>query len=659
MNQKAIQAVATAVRTLSMDAIQKSNSGHPGLPLGCAELGSLIFGEILSHYPADPGWMNRDRFVLSAGHGSMLLYSLLHLSGYDLPLEELKRFRQLGSLTPGHPEYGHTPGVETTTGPLGQGISNAVGLAMAERMLAARFNTGRQALIDHYTYVLAGDGDLMEGVSSEACSLAGHLGLGKLIVFYDSNRITIEGSTDLTFSEDVLGRFSAYNWQTLEADAYDLPGILSCVEAAKKESGRPTLILLHSVIAKGAATMAGSHKTHGAPLGEEEVRRTKQALGVPEESRFYIPEEARQYFAARRDLWAKSYTSWQELFAAWGKENPALLADWQRCFAAVELDPETVLVDYQTGASLATRKAGGEVLNALAKKLPYLVGGSADLAPSNNTEIKDGGSFQSGNPGGRNFHFGVREHGMGAILNGMALHGGLRVFGATFLVFSDYMRPAIRLAALMKLPVIYVFTHDSIFVGEDGPTHQPVEQLAALRVIPNLWVLRPGDAQETEAAWKLAVERNDGPVALALTRQALPVYAKQDSRWRKNIALGAYTVADSSGAPETVLLATGSEVSLALKVRELLGPEKVRVISVISRELFLAAGEDYRQSLLPPGARRVALEVGVSYGWGDICGPEGLVQAIDRFGESGPAQEVAAALGFTAEAVAARVRGDG
>jgi transketolase len=659
MNQNAIAAAATAVRTLTMDAIQKSNSGHPGLPLGCAEIGSLIFGEILKHNPADPGWANRDRFVLSAGHGSMLLYSLLHLSGYDLSLEELMNFRQLGSRTPGHPEYGLTPGVETTTGPLGQGISNAVGLAMAERMLAARFNTGKHAPVDHYTYVLAGDGDLMEGVSSEACSLAGHLGLGKLIVFYDSNHITIEGSTDLAFSEDVPARYEAYNWHTASADAYDLPGILSCTEAARRESGRPSLILLKSVIAKGAATMAGSHKTHGAPLGEEEVRRTKQALGVPEDSRFFIPEEAKSYFAAKQKSWADSQARWQKLFSAWGRENPALLADWQSCFADPKLDPDGELVGYKTGDSLATRQAGGQVLNALAARLPNLVGGSADLGPSNATEIKDGGSFQKESPAGRNIHFGVREHGMGAILNGLALHGGLHVFGATFLVFSDYMRPAIRLAALMKLPVIYVFTHDSVFVGEDGPTHQPIEQLAALRVIPNLWVLRPGDAQETEAAWKLAVERTDGPVALSLTRQALTVYDKHDAQWRKNIARGAYVVADSEGEAETVLLASGSEVNLALEVRELLGTAKVRVVSVISRRLFLAADAAYRRSLLPPGARRVALEAGVGFGWGELCGPEGLVISIDRFGESGPPQEVAATLGLSAEAIAARVRDHG
>jgi transketolase len=659
MNQKGINAAAVAVRTLTMDAVQKANSGHPGMPLGCAELGSLIFGEILSHNPADPDWVNRDRFVLSAGHGSMLLYALLHLSGYDLSLEELKNFRQLGSRTPGHPEYGITPGVETTTGPLGQGISNAVGLAMAERMLAARFNTEKHAVVDHRTYVLAGDGDLMEGVSSEACSLAGHLGLGKLIVFYDSNRITIEGSTNLAFSEDVLARFGAYNWQTLRADAYDLQGILACAEEAAQESERPTLILLNSEIARGAATMAGSHKTHGAPLGEEEVRRTKEAMGVPGDSSFYIPEEAKEYFADRRKRWAENQEGWQKLFAEWGKENPALLSEWERFFAPPRLAPGAPLVKYETGASLATRKAGGEVLNALAARLPNLVGGSADLGPSNATEIKAGGSFQKDAPAGRNLHFGVREHGMGAILNGLALHGGLKVFGATFLVFSDYMRPAIRLAALMKLPVVYVFTHDSVFVGEDGPTHQPIEQLAALRVIPNLWVLRPGDAEETEAAWRLAAERTDGPVALVLSRQNLPVYAKQDEAWRRNIARGAYLAADSQSVPETVLLATGSEVSLALEVRELLGADKVRVVSVLSRELFMAAGEDYRAGLLPPGVRRVALEAGVAFGWHELCGPDGLIVSIDRFGESGPPLQVAAALNLSAEAVAARVRGNG
>jgi transketolase len=658
MQTEGIQSAATAVRVLAMDAVQKAKSGHPGLPMGCAELGVILYGEILKHVPQEPQWINRDRFVLSAGHGSMLLYSLLHLSGYPLSLEDIKNFRQLGSKTPGHPEYGRTVGVETTTGPLGQGIANAVGMAIAERMLGAAFNTDKK-VIDHYTYVLAGDGDMMEGISAEASSLAGHLGLSKLIVFYDSNRITIEGSTNLAFSEDVSKRYQAYGWQTLEGDAYDIEGILKLVETARRESARPSLILLHSTIAKGSPNMAGSHETHGAPLGEEEVAATKKALGVPEEP-FHIPEGALSYFRSKQEGWKQTYRSWQELFEAWSKENPEKRKAWDRRFAPLDLS-RAAFPTFKEGETMATRKASGAVLNAIAASVPQLVGGSADLAPSNNTLLKDFGNFQADAPEGRNMHFGIREHGMGGIVNGMALHGGLLPYCATFMVFSDYMRPSIRLAALMQLPVIYVFTHDSVFVGEDGPTHEPVEHLAALRAIPNLLVLRPADAEETVQAWRMALERTDGPTALALTRQNLTVFSKGDSKWAEHCAYGAYIASEaaSGGDPQLVLVATGSEVNLALEVRAALGSagEKARVVSMPCRELFLRAPQEYRRSLIPDSALVVLLESGISQGWAAVVGRDAEMVTIERFGESAPAAKIAEHLGFTAQAVAQRIKG--
>jgi len=587
----------------------------------------------------------------------MLLYSLLHLSGYPLRLEDIKEFRQLGSKTPGHPEYGRTVGVETTTGPLGQGVANAVGLAIAERMLGAAFNTDKK-VIDHYTYALAGDGDMMEGISAEASSLAGHLGLGKLIVFYDSNRITIEGSTDLSFSEDVAGRYQAYGWQTLEGDAYDIEGILKLVETAKRESSKPTLILLHSTIAKGSPNMAGSHNTHGAPLGEEEVQAAKRALGVPEQP-FYIPEEALSYFRSKHEGWQQNYRSWQELFAAWSNENPEKRKIWDRVFGPTDLS-DAVFPSFKVGDIMATRKASGAVLNAIASSVPQLVGGSADLAPSNNTLLKDFSSFQADTPEGRNMHFGIREHGMGGIVNGMALHGGLRPYCATFMVFSDYMRPSIRLAALMGLPVIYVFTHDSVFVGEDGPTHEPVEHLAALRAIPNLLVLRPADAQETAQAWRMALERTDGPTALSLTRQNLTVFSKEDSKWAQHCTYGAYIASEAASAaePQLVLVATGSEVNLALEAKEALGSagKKARVVSMPCRELFLRAPEEYRKSLIPDSALPVLLESGISQGWAAVVGADAEMVTIERFGESAPADKIAELLGFTPEAVAQRIK---
>lgn len=651
MDIKRLNSVALSVRSLTMDAVQKAASGHPGLPMGCAELGSLIYCEILEHFPTDPTWINRDRFVLSAGHGSMLLYALLHLTGYDLTLEDIKSFRQLGSKTPGHPEYGVTPGVETTTGPLGQGLANAVGLAIAERILSSLFNTEKYNIIDHYTYVLASDGDMMEGVSSEAASLAGHLGLGKLIVFYDSNNITIEGSTDLAFSEDVSKRFAAYNWHTQDGSAYDVESILQMVEIAKGVTDRPSLIKLDSVIAQGAPNMAGSHTAHGAPLGEEEISAAKEAMGVEKDNTFYIDPQAIEYIEDRRVIWKRRYDEWFSRFDEWKKENPDLHREWNRFFdgnTVKENIAELTLPEFKEGETIATRAAGGAVLNCIADQLPFLYGGSADLAPSNSTHLKGKGDFSRENPLGRNFHFGVREHAMGSISNGMCLYGGLRPFCATFLVFSDYMRPPIRLAAMMKLPIIYVFTHDSIFVGEDGPTHQPVEQIAALRAIPGLINLRPGDAQETEMAWQIALERQTGPACLFLSRQKIEVYRKDDPDWKRNIHKGAYIVRQGGEHPETVIIATGSEVSLALQAVDQISANSVRIISMISRELFSIQDEAYRKSLIPENTRRIVFEAGVTLGWEGFTDE---IMSLQWFGESGKGSAVGEHLGISSTAV--------
>ncbi len=652
MNKKALEAVAKTVRTLSMDGVQAANSGHPGLPMGCADLGAVLFSDLMNHDPAHPGWANRDRFVLSAGHGSMFLYSLLHLTGYGLSRKDLMNFRQIDSLTPGHPEYGHTVGVETTTGPLGAGVSNAVGMAMAQEMMAARFNTEKHQVIDHYIYALAGDGCMMEGLTSEASSLAGHLGLGKLIVFYDSNKVTIEGSTELAFTEDVTARYAAYGWQTLSGDAHDFENIADLVTLARAEKGKPTLIMLKSKIGRGAATMEGSPKTHGAPLGADEIRATREKLGIPAEADFWVDPEAVSYLDQRRKEWARNFEEWTGLFEAWAKANPDKKQLWDR-FASGQADlSEVAFPDFKVGDKMATRSASGKVLNAIAAAVPNLVGGSADLAPSNNTAMPEQGDFSVKTPEGRTIHFGVREHAMGGILNGITLYGGLRAFGGTFLVFADYMRPAVRLAALMGLPVIYVFTHDSIFVGEDGPTHQPVEHLASLRIIPNLRVLRPADAQETALAWTMAMERNDGPTVLALTRQNLEVFSKADENWRETARRGAYIVKDCEGTPDLVLAASGSEVNLVLAAAALRPEKKIRVVSVISLELFLSQDRPFRQSLIPSGVRTITAEVGVRTGWESlVSSPEDMV-SLDRFGISGPGEQVAAKLGFTPERIA-------
>jgi transketolase len=655
--------VINTLRFLAVDMVEQAGSGHPGAPMGQAPLAYLLWTRHLRFDPEAPDWPNRDRFVLSSGHASALLYGLLHLGGFALPLDELRRFRQLGSLTPGHPEHGLTPGVETTTGPLGQGLANAVGMAIAERMLAARFNRPGFAVYDHRTFVIASDGDLMEGVASEACSLAGHLGLGKLIVFYDSNRITIDGSTDLTFSEDVPLRFTAYGWHTVSvADGNDLEALAAATDAAIAETERPSLILVRTHIGYGSPGKQDSAKAHGAALGPAEVKATKENLGWPLEPTFLVPDEAREPFqdAARRGR--EQHAAWSRRLAAWGKSFPEAAAELERRLAGA-LPPgwDADLPSYPPGApAIATRSVSGAVLNALAPHLPELVGGSADLAESNNTDIKGTPDFAAREPAGRNLRFGVREHGMGAILNGIALSGMLRPFGATFLVFHDYMRPAVRLAALMKLPVVYVYTHDSILLGEDGPTHQPEAHLAALRAIPNLTVLRPADARETVAAWRVALENREGPTALVLTRQKLPVPdSTAGGAAERGVVRGGYVVRDATGEPAAILLATGSEVSLALDAQAQLqgGGIAVRVVSLPSWELFARQPAAYREEVLPSRVRkRLAIEAASPFGWERWLGEEGAILGLGDFGASAPYQDLARHFGFTPENVVARVR---
>jgi transketolase len=650
MDNKTVDAVALSVRSLSMDGVEKASSGHPGLPMGLAELGSLVYGEFMNHYPGDWQWPNRDRFVLSAGHGSMLLYALLHLSGYPLTVDDLRKFRQAGSKTPGHPEYGHTIGVETTTGPLGQGVSNAVGMAIAEAHLAATYNTPEHKIVDHFVYAIASDGDLMEGVSAEACSLAGHLGLGKVIVFYDDNKISIEGSTDLAFTEDPVKRFEAYGWQTMRGDAYDVDGIKRMVAEAKKDLDRPTFIALSSVIGKGSPNKAGTHGVHGAKLGSEEIKKTRVNLGLAEDDEFFVHPDAKAFFDQKQGAQKKAYEEWKALFDAWSRANPELRKQWDAAFDnGLPFLKNIEMPAYKVGDSTATRKASGAALHAVAKALPNLIGGSADLGSSNNTEIPEFGDFAKATPEGRTLHFGVREHGMGAIANGIYLHGGLRPFCATFLVFTDYMRGSMRLAALMGLPVVYVMTHDSVFLGEDGPTHQPVEHYAALRAIPNMTFLRPGDPEETNEAWLMALERTQGPSVLSLTRQNLPVYEKADSDWKKSIRRGAYVVRQGGDSPKITIVATGSEVSLALEAADKARESNIRVVSMISRERFLEQDEAFREKVIPSSSRVVVAEIGVSLGWERFATSPKDIFCLERFGASAPAEDVVAELGYTAE----------
>ena len=654
------QLCINTISTLAMDAIQKANSGHPGMPMGTADAAYVLWTRFFRHNPADPAWPNRDRFVLSAGHGSMLLYGLLHLTGYDLPLEELENFRQWGSCTPGHPEYAHTPGVETTTGPLGQGFANGVGMAMAERFLAATFNRPNLPIFDHFTYGIVSDGDLMEGVSHEAASLAGHLGLGKLIYLYDDNGISIEGSTDITFTEDVPARFRAYGWRAQEVDGYDLNGIETAIRAAQEEADCPSLIVCHTHIGHGSPNRQDTAAAHGSPLGEEEVALTKETLGWPADAHFLIPPKALEVFRRAVEQGREAQTQWQTMFDRYAGEYPQEAALLERLWAGELPDgwDKELPAFSVTDGPLATRKASGAVLNKLAATLPTLIGGSADLAPSNSTLLKGYGDFQRKTPDGRNLHFGVREHAMGSILSGMALHGGVIAYGGTFLVFSDYMRPAVRLAAMMGLPVVYVWTHDSVWLGEDGPTHQPVEHLAALRAIPNLVVIRPADANETAAAWRAALERRDGPTALILTRQKLPVLFETMRNSAQQVTRGAYILVESSGAPHALIIASGSEVHLALEARELLAQRGigVRVVSMPSWELFDAQPLEYQETVLPPQVTaRLAVEAGVTLGWDKYVGPAGEVLGLERFGASAPYQVLMEKFGFTAEAVVERV----
>lgn len=650
MDTKGIAAVAKSIRSLSIDAIQKAKSGHPGLPLGCAELAAILYGEVLKHNPADSKWADRDRFVLSAGHGSMLLYSILHLSGYKVSLDDIKNFRQVGSVCPGHPEFGWTDGVENTSGPLGQGIALAVGMALAESIEAAKFNTAEHKIVDHYTYALCGEGCLEEGVSSEASSFAGHNKLGKLIVFYDQNKISIDGSTDITFTEDIGKRYEAYGWQVLKGDMYDVEGLLKLIEEAKKCSDKPSLIMLKSVIGKFAPKQ-GTPVVHGEPLGEADVAETKKALGINPEEFFYVDPQALSYFEDKKAGFAKKEADWNKEFEAWAKENPELAKQWKASFEGTA-DGEAEDPVYEIGANVATRSASGDMINAMGLRYSCLVGGSADLKGSNKSGMKcDGGTYTPSNRAGRSIEYGIREFGMASEALGMCAHGGIRPFVATYLVFSDYMRPSIRLASIMKQPVIYDLTHDSIYVGEDGPTHQPIEQLSSLRAIPGVQVLRPGDAEETVAAWHIAMESKDHPVVLALTRQNVPVYEKEDKNWKETIKKGAYVVKMGGENPDVTIVATGSEVNMALDAAKKVSGKTVRVVSVLDKNLF-ESDEKFMNEILGGAKRVIVAEAGCRCGWEGIATSRRDLFTIDRFGESGPGKNVAQALGFTADKLA-------
>lgn len=647
------------LRFLSVDMVQQANSGHPGMPMGAAATAYTLWTRFLHFDPSDPAWADRDRFVLSGGHGCALLYSLLHLSGYDLSLDDLKAFRQWGSRTPGHPEFGHTPGVEATTGPLGQGIANAVGMAIAEASLAARFNRPGHTIVDHHTYVMCGDGDLMEGVSAEAASLAGHLALGKLVVLYDDNRISIEGSTDLAFTEDVGARFSAYGWHVQHVeDGNDVAAIAAAVDAARAESGRPSLIAVHTHIGFGSPHKHDTASAHGEPLGAEEVRLTKEALGWPTEPAFHVPAESLAHFREAIPRGQARHAEWIARFEAYRAAYPEEAAEFERRIAGdLPEGWDADLPVFESGAA-ATRETGGVVLNAIAALVPELMGGSADLAPSTKTLVDGGGDFQPGHYEGRNLRFGVREHAMGSVVNGMAYHGGFVPYGSTFLVFSDYMRPPIRLAALGGLHVIHVFTHDSVGLGEDGPTHQPVEHLAALRTIPGAVVMRPADANETVAAWRFAMTSRRRPVLLALSRQKLPTLPPAEyPQVAEGVACGGYILADTAGAPAAIVVATGSEVHLALEARDTLagGGIGIRVVSMPSTELFAEQPAGYRDSVIAPGVPVVSAEAGITLGWRTYLGHGATAVGIDRFGASAPGDTVLEQLGITAGHIVAAV----
>lgn len=662
MTQQMDQLAINAIRTLSIDAIEKANSGHPGLPMGAAPMAYTLWTKQLRHNPQNPNWYNRDRFVLSAGHGSMLLYSLLHLGGYGLEMEEIKNFRQWNSKTPGHPEYGHTVGVEATTGPLGQGIAMSVGMAMAERHLAATYNKPGKEIVDHYTFALCGDGDLMEGVAAEAISLAGHLKLDKLIVLYDSNDISLDGDLEKSFSENIQKRFESYGWNYLKVtDGTDIVEINSAIEKAKQNTGGPTVIEVKTVIGFGSPNKSGKADSHGAPLGFDEVALTKAAYAWEHEP-FAVPSEVYDTFKVASEVQGvQAEAAWNELFESYKTEYPELAAQFVN--AMENKLPENFASElpvYEAGTAVATRSSSGDAINAIAKTTPSFFGGSADLAGSNKTTIKGAGDFFAETPEGRNIWFGVREFAMGAALNGMALHGGLNVFGGTFFVFSDYVRPAIRLSALMGLPVTYVFTHDSIAVGEDGPTHEPIEHLASLRAMPNLSVIRPADANESVAAWKLAVESKSNPTVLVLSRQNLPVLDVAKETVYEGVEKGAYVVsASSKETPDALLIATGSEVGLAVEAKKALLAEGIdaSVVSMPSMDRFEKQSKEYKESVLPKAVtKRLAIEMGASLGWHKYVGFEGDVLAIDKFGASAPEKIVLKEYGFTVENVVAKVK---
>jgi transketolase len=649
-----LKMIATTIRTLTMDAVQKANSGHPGMPMGCADIAAVLWAKILKHDPADPGWVNRDRFVLSAGHGSMLLYSVLHLSGYDLTLDDIKEFRQLQSKTPGHPEHTVTKGVETTTGPLGQGFANGIGMALARDMLASDFNTADNELIDHYIYAIVSDGDLMEGVSSEAASLAGHWGLNRLIYIYDSNDITIEGPADLAFSEDVAKRFAAYGWHVQKIDGHDYAQIEKAIKKAKKVGDRPALIIAKTRIAKWSPKLEGSEESHGAPLGADEVAATKKNIGCTSES-FCVPERVYEIFNERKKKLKRARNAWKRNFKTALQGDS--LSRWNRFFNKPDIgELRKKLPAFDPQKAIATRSASGKVLESLFREMPNIIGGSADLGPSNKSFIK--GFSESGKGRmGRNIHFGIREHAMGSIQNGIAYYGGFIPFSATFLAFLDYMRPPVRLAALGHLHTVYIFTHDSIFVGEDGPTHQPVEHLATARAIPNLNVIRPADAEETREAWLAALARDKGPTMLSLTRQDLPIIPREKAG-AENLHKGAYVVKDCDGAPDIVILASGSEVHISVAAAADLKDIhiKARVVSFPCWELFDEQPATYRMEVLPHGTPKAVVEAGVRMGWEKYAGPHALYITMETFGMSAPAKLLAGEFGFTRENIVKKVK---
>ncbi|HEX3051939.1 MAG TPA: transketolase [Aggregatilineaceae bacterium] len=652
------QKCINTIRMLAVDGVQQANSGHPGLPMGAAPMAYVLWTRFLKHNPTDPQWINRDRFILSAGHGSMLLYALLHLTGYDLPLEQLKRFRQWGSITPGHPEYHVTPGVETTTGPLGQGFTNGVGMAIAEAHLAATFNQPGSPVIDHYTYAIVSDGDLMEGITSEAASIAGHLKLGKLIYLYDNNHISIEGNTQIAFTEDVGQRFEAYGWHvTRVEDGNDLEAIDQAIRAAQAETARPSLIMVRTTIGYGSPNKANTPEVHGSPLGDDEVTKTKQNLGWPLEPKFYIPDDVLPHFRQAVGRGQAQQADWQQCWNQWAGANPDQAALWDQRFSG-ELPAgwdAKLPVFNPADKPVATRVASGKVMNAIAPNLPSLMGGSADLEPSTKTYLNGFDWFESDNYKAHNLHFGVREHAMGGIANGMAVHGGLIPYTATFLVFSDYMRGSIRLAALSSFPTIFVFTHDSIGIGEDGPTHEPVEHVMSLRLIPSLEVIRPADANETAAAWRCAIQNRDRATVLCFTRQNVPILDPA-AGIAEGVDRGAYVLSGVTN-PQVLLIGTGSEVHIALAAQKLLADQGIAasVISMPSWERFARQPQSYRDSVLPPTvAARVAIEAGVTTGWQKWVGQSGIVIGIDRYGASAPYQEIYQQYGLTPENMAAQ-----